>query len=709
MNANWLNKISSFAKLKGQCKALGIYHESGQIEWLTFKQLYHRALIAAHHFLCNGLRAGDRVLIMCPSSLDFAVAFLGCMFSGIIAVPLYPPRSNRKADRVFAVAADCNPKAIIGRFGENNGNLGRIMDDVGISALHIDSSELLNTQPSFIRLPKQPSVEEIAFLQYTSGSTGTPKGVMVTHANLTHNLAMMGERVEFNESSCFVSWLPIYHDMGLIFGLLEPLSHGVKTVLMPPVSFFSNPFSWLELMTNEKATHTAAPNFAYELCVERVTDEQLESLDLSPMRMAVSAAEPVRYETMNRFARKFAPAGLPAGVVKACYGLAEATLNVSSIQSCKHDSPILPIALSNLDKDNAEVSASSEFKPIVGCGSILRGLSVYVVKQNGSEPLKEGDVGEILVQGDSVAAGYWQKPEATAETFHAKVDGVPGVFLRTGDLGFIKDGELYITGRQKDVIILRGRNIYPQDIEITVQNAWAGFRRGYGAAFTIDEDSDHPKLIVVQEVERLYRRRIDAQLDMAQLFRDIREYHEIDCHEILLVKPNNVPMTSSGKIQRGQNRRMYLEQSFAVLKSAKGEDFITRTRISLDDTQEVLNDRNEIFNLVQQLIAHQIGVDAQDLKEDDVLTEYGFDSLLVTYLAQCLSKRIGRSIDAVWFLETSTLGALIDRICGNENLQSDCLTEFDSETTLFSMTEDPLLMVEGMSDDQIRLQFERMN
>lgn len=707
MEANWLNKISSFAKRNGQRKALGVYHESGQIEWLTFKQLYHRALIAAHHFLCKGLKAGDRALLMCPSSQDFAVAFLGCMFSGIIAVPLYPPRSNRKANRVFAVAADCDPKAVIGRFGENKGSLGRILDDVGITGLKIDSLELLESQPSFIRLPKAPSLEDIAFLQYTSGSTGMPKGVMVTHANLTHNLAMMGERLGFLESDCYVSWLPIYHDMGLIVGLLDPIAHGVKTILMPPVTFFSNPVSWLDLMTKEKATHTSAPNFAYELCVERVTDEQLENLDLSSMRMAISAAEPVRYETMNRFTRKFAPAGFPIGGIKACYGLAEATLNVSSILSSKHSTPTLPIALSMLDKDNAEVNASSEFKPIVGCGHILRGLTVHVVKQNSSEPLMEGEVGEILVQGDSVAAGYWQKPEATQETFHAKVDGMPGVFLRTGDLGFIKDGELYITGRQKDVIILRGRNIYPQDIELTVQRAWPGFRQGYGAAFTIDEESDHPKLIVVQEVERLYRRRIDAELDAGQLFRDIREYHELDCFEILLVKPNNVPMTSSGKIQRRQNRKMYLEKSFTVLRSLKSEDFISQ--IEFDDVQEIIEDREDIFDLVRQLIAHQMGVDALDLKEDDVLTEYGFDSLLVTYLAQCLSKRIGRPIDAVWFLETSTLGALIDRICGKENLQSDSFEEYSSETTLFSMTEDPLLMVEGMSDDQIRLQFEQMN
>lgn len=707
MKANWLNNVSSLAKRSGPSKALGIHHESGQIEWLTFKQLYHRALIAAHHFLCSGLKAGDRALLMCPSSLDFVVSFLGCMFSGIIAVPLYPPRSNRKADRVLAVSADCKAKAVIGRFGDNYGNLGGILDDVGICGIKIDSLNLLKSQPSFIRLPKAPALEDVAFLQYTSGSTGTPKGVMVTHANLTHNLSVMGERSGFNSSSCFVSWLPLYHDMGLILGLLEPLSNGVKTILMPPVTFFSNPLSWLELLSKEKATHSAAPNFAYELCVDRVDEDQLEKLDLSSIRMLSSGAEPVRFETLNRFGRKFASTGLAPGSVTACYGLAEATLGVATVKSYRDNSHALPIAVSKLDQDNAEVSTSQEFKPIVSCGVPLTGLTICIVKPNTSQPVPEGDIGEVLIQGDSVTAGYWRNTEATRETFGAEVDGFSGTFMRTGDLGFFNKGELFVTGRHKDIIILRGRNIYPQDIELTVQKAWSGFRQGYGAAFTIDEESDNSKLVVVQEVERLYRRRIDAELDVAKLFRDIRENHELDCFEIVLVKPNNVPMTSSGKIQRRKNRSIYLDQSFAVLARLKGEDYISQ--MVFDDTEKIIEDRDGIFELTRQLIAHHTGMDPQYLREDDVLAEYGFDSLLVTYLSQCLSKRIGRPVDAVWFLETPTLGALIDRICGKENLQGDCFEEFNCETTLISMADDPLLMVEGMSDDQIRLQIERMN
>lgn len=705
MNGNWLNKIASFAKKTPQRKALGVQHEAGQVEWLTYKQLYHRALIAAHHLLCSGLEAGDRVLLMCPTSLDFAVAFLGCMLSGIIAVPLYAPRSNRKADRVLAVAADCDAKAVIGRFNDTSVNLGAILDSVGIRAAKIDSLELFNSEPSFIHLPKPPSLNDIAFLQYTSGSTGTPKGVMVTHANLTHNLAIMGERSGFDASSCFVSWLPIYHDMGLILGFLEPLSHGVKNILMPPVTFFSNPFSWLELMSKEKATHSIAPNFAYELCVERIDEGQLEKLDLSSIYFLGSGAEPVRYETINRFSRKFACTGLTKGAIKACYGLAEATLAVSTVRCFKEGSSALPIAVSKLDQDDAEVTTNQEFKPIVSCGTPF--MTVSIVKPNTSQPVREGEVGEILIQGDSVAAGYWKKAEATRETFHAHVDGFSGTFLRTGDLGFITDDELFITGRQKDVIILRGRNIYPQDIELTVQKSWAGFRQGYGAAFTIAEESEDPKLIVVQEVERLYRRRLDAEFNIARLFREIREFHELDCYELVLVKPNNVSMTSSGKIQRRQNRKMYLNDDYAVLASFKSEDYLPQ--IALDETEEILEDRGAIASLVCRLIAHHTGMDSEYLKEDDVLAEYGFDSLMVTYLAQCLSKRVGRTIDAVWFLDTPTLGALIDRICGDEAPSCDCFAQCDSESTLFSMTDDPLLMVEGMSDDQIRLQFERMN
>lgn len=704
MNENWLNKFFTFSKQTPQKKALGIYSESCRIEWLTFKQLYGRVLLAAHHLLHSGLKPGDRALLMCPSSLDFTVAFLGCMFSGIIAVPLYPPRSNRKADRVLAVSADCKPNAVIGRFSDSTSNLGAILDDIGICALKIDSLELINYQSSLIHLPRTPAPHDLAFLQYTSGSTGTPKGVMVTHANLTHNINVMGERIGFNNNSCFVSWLPIYHDMGLILGLLEPLAHGVSTILMPPVAFFSNPMSWLELMSEEKATHSAAPNFAYELCVERVDEEQLKRLDLSNLRAVISAAEPVRYETQNRFARKFASAGLPQGVVKPCYGLAEATLAVTTVKSYREMTNTLPVVLSKLDHDNAEVSASQEFKPVVGCGWPLRGLTIRVVKPNTSQPLKDGEVGEILIQGASVAAGYWQNPEATRKTFNASVDGLPGNFMRTGDLGFVKDQELFITGRRKDLIILRGRNIYPQDIELTVQKAWHGFRQGYGAAFTIDEDSHDPKLVVVQEVERRARRKIDAEFDAAKMFRNIREYHDLSCFELVLVKPNSISMTSSGKIQRRRNRRLYFDQSFTSLARFKGEDFISQTFL---ENSPAIEQRDDVYELVCKLIAHHTGMEAADLRPEDLLGDYGFDSLLVTYLAQSLSKCLKRPVNAVWFLDTPTLEALIDRICGQERSSEDRFSDHNSESSLFLMANDPLLMVEGMTEDQIRLEFER--
>jgi acyl-CoA synthetase (AMP-forming)/AMP-acid ligase II len=403
-----------------------------------------------------------------------------------------------------------------------------------------------------------------AFLQYTSGSTSAPKGVMVSHANLIANLEMV--RIAFGNTprSTYVSWVPLYHDMGLIVNALESLYIGAHCVLMAPVAFIQRPAVWLRAISDYRAEIAGGPNFAYDLCVERCRPEQLQGIDLSHWQLAFNGAEPVRAVTIRRFSDAFAPYGFAARAMYPAYGMAEGTVLLAARR--RGEGPrVRTVSRAGLLRHVAiEPQTATDLQMVVACGRALPGERIAIVDPETFADLGTDRVGEIWAAGPNVAGGYWRNPAVTKAIFQARIagaaDGRP--WLRTGDLGFLDAaGELFITGRLKDVVIIRGANHYPQDIEDTVQNCDPALRRHGGAAFTVVEGDAAEKLVVVQEVERAQRNRIAPEALVRQIRGAIVNEHEIVPHDIALLRPGALPKTTSGKIQRSLARELWLSGS----------------------------------------------------------------------------------------------------------------------------------------------------
>ena len=508
--------------------------------------------------------AGGRALLLYPPGLEFITAFFGCLYAGVVAVPVYPPRRNRSLERIQAIADDAQASVAL-----TTDTVLKRVEPLIDAIPHLNSLRWLAT----CRVPegmdqqwKMPDIhaDTLAFLQYTSGSTGTPKGVMLNHANLIHNSALIAHAFEHTRSSLGVFWLPSYHDMGLIGGVLQPLYVGRPNILMSPMAFLQKPFRWLSAISRFGGTTSGGPSFAYDLCVRKITPEQREKLDLSSWTVAFNGAEPVRRETLERFSEMFEPCGFRPEAFYPCYGLAEATLIVSG--GYVADQPVVGCYDSGALADNRAVGVELDNEKaarLVGCGRTLPDQEIAVANPETLVKCKEGEVGEIWVRGPSVAQGYWRQSQSTAETFGGILqDTGEGPFLRTGDLGFVENGELFITGRIKDLIIQHGVNVYPQDIEQTIQASHPRLRPNAGGVFVVEVDGKE-RLVAVQELERRKRGDFGEVLDAVR--RGVSREHEMALDAIVLVKAGSVPKTSSGKIQRHACRDGYLNGTLAVV------------------------------------------------------------------------------------------------------------------------------------------------
>ena len=525
---------------------------------------------------------GQRALLLYPAGLDFVAGFLGCLYAGVVAVPVYPPRRNRSLERIQAIADDAEAKVAL----TTDAVLGRIEALIDETP-HLKELSWLDT----CHLPEGlderwqlPDIhgDTLAFLQYTSGSTGTPKGVVLNHANLVHNSALISHAFEHTRSCMGVFWLPSYHDMGLIGGILQPLYIGRPNVLMSPMTFLQKPYRWLSAISRFAATTSGGPNFAYDLCVQKVTAEQRKTLDLSRWTVAFNGAEPVRAETLDRFSEVFEPCGFRREAFYPCFGLAEATLIVSGGYVAKP--PVVRDFQAQALANNRVVPSApgaAGGRRLVGCGETLPDQKIAIADPEDLTTCPPGWIGEIWVHGTSVAQGYWRQPAATDATFHAYLkDSGEGPFLRTGDLGFIEDGELFVTGRLKDLIIVHGTNYYPQDVERTVQQSHPRLRRDCGAAFTAERDG-REELVVVQEVER------HKKADFGPVFRAIRRavagQHDLHLDAIVLVKAGSIPKTSSGKIQRHACRNGYLNGTLDVVGRWHAGEALPETREAAEE------------------------------------------------------------------------------------------------------------------------------
>ena len=536
---------------------------------ITYGELESQARTIAASLVSHAA-AGERALLFYTPGLEFVAAFWGCLYAGVVAVPVFPARLHRQLPRLLAIAADSEAKFVF-----TTARIQSQSEDLFPRAPELKKLRWLATDdlaPTLAEGWRDPgaTADTLAFLQYTSGSTAAPRGVMVTHGNLLHNLACLREVFQFSLESVGVTWLPHFHDMGLIGGLLQPIFAGGEMIVMPPSAFLQRPGRWLGAVSRYQATTMVAPNFAYELCAQKIPAADLESLDLSNVKVALCGAEPVRPGTLAQFAEAFGPCGFRREAFRPAYGLAEATLIVSGRSN--GGEPFTPVVDAEDLRRNRVKPAEADVarrRVLVGCGGIAPGMRVTVVDPDTFAPCAPDRVGEIWVCGPSVASGYWRKPEETQRTFGAHLASGEGPFLRTGDLGFLDRGQLLVTGRLKDLIIVRGSNHYPHDLEYTVERSHRALRPAAGAAFSIDADGAE-RLIIVQEVSDPGS--VPCEDAIAAIRRALTESHEVGPDTIVLIEPRSIPRTSSGKIQRYACREAFLAGSLGVVHEWRDRD-----------------------------------------------------------------------------------------------------------------------------------------
>ena len=539
----------------------------GEEAVLTYGEL-HGAAQALAARLMSFAHPGDRALLVFPPGLEFVVAFFGCLLAGIIAVPMMMPRRNAR-DASSAILANCEPVIALttSAFTLRQDLLSRF-ERAGLQWLAVDLADGAAADTGRLPPLPLPDPQAIAFLQYTSGSTSDPKGVAVTHANLIANLEMIRLSYGNTSHSTFVNWVPLYHDMGLILNTLEPLYVGALCVLMTPNGFMQRPLNWLRAIHHYKAEVTSSPNFGFDLCVARYRADQMQDVDLSSWKVASVGAEPVRAETLRKFIDTFAAHGFHPEAMFPAYGMAEATLLITGgRRGAGHLTRTVSAAALQAHRVALPADAG-DAQTVVGCGRALVGEQIAIVDPDTRARLPLDRVGEIWVDGPNIARLYWRNEEATAADLNARIAGedTTARWLRTGDLGFLdQSGELFVTGRIKDLIIIRGINHYPQDIEQTVQRLHPSLRQNGGAAFPVPDENGEETLVVVQEIERTERHRID-QKELEELIREgIADQHELFARHIALIRPGTLPKTTSGKIQHALARKLWLERRLQLL------------------------------------------------------------------------------------------------------------------------------------------------
>lgn len=545
-----IEMLAQRAEQQGEQLALRFLGDGNETtELFTYAQLDARV---RHLAACLGQRAeeGDRVLLLLTNGPEYIVAFFACLYAGLIAVPAYPPERNRQfhTERLQGMAMDAEPSLIICEQAALEASL-LLRDGLALAKLPVVASvQDLEAQPAQTWQSREVPGDAIAMLQYTSGSTSEPKGVEVTHANLLDNQRLLQMGFGTRPGDVFVSWLPLYHDMGLIGGMLQPIYAGVPLVLLTTQHFLARPARWLEAIHRYDGTLSGGPDFAFRLCTESVRDSLLAELDLSRWRVAFCGSEPVRADTLADFVARFSPAGLSATTLHPCYGLAEATLMVTSNT---RGGPYYTLHVDHEELAHGRVVPDPSGTEVVSSGGLLFDDQVRLMDPQTLQPVAQDTVGEIWVRGPSVARGYWRNPEATAKTF---LDLPDGRWLRSGDLAFLHNGGLFITSRAKDVIIIRGQNRYPQDIEKAVEQGVEAVRKGRVAAFPVQVDG-RECIGIAAEIGRNVQKKFDPQTLIDAIDRVVSETQQEPASVIALLEPAALPKTTSGKLQRSACRQ----------------------------------------------------------------------------------------------------------------------------------------------------------
>ena len=601
---------------------------------LTYGELNRRVSALGRH-LAESVGKGQRAVLLYPPGVEYLVALYACLAAGIVPVPAYPPDPTRLArtlPRLQAIVEDSKAAVVLttSMFDLAKEMLFEIAPGLREHTWQATDVELEHKPWSATPLGE----DDLVLLQYTSGSTGSPKGVMITNRSLMANLqAIVTTAFEYTPSTVVVSWLPHYHDMGLIGGIFSPVYAGCKGVLLSPLDFLQKPMRWLHALSKYRGTVTAAPNFAFDLCVRRVEPEEPATLDLSSVRICLNAAEPVLASTIDRFVETFGPAGFQASMIRPSYGLAEATLIVTT---GRIGTPQV-------------VTRPKATPPRVSCGRAVD-QKVLIVDPETRAPCADGREGEIWVSGANVGKGYWNKPEDTEETFSARLSSGDGPYLRTGDIGFLTGEDLFVTGRLKDMIIVRGRNFYPSDLEKTAEACHVALRPGCGAAFSIDGE-DGESVVVVYEADARREANLDAV--MALVRSEIAATHELDVSAIALVAPKSIPKTSSGKIMRRATKDAYLGGGLEVIAEWRKTTALTP------------HGGDSLRAWMAEWCAQNLGAQEVDLHEP--LSSYGLTSVGAVELSAQLGQRLGRTVQATIFLDYPSIDALSSYLEGSQD------------------------------------------
>ncbi|NOT11068.1 MAG: AMP-binding protein, partial [Methylococcaceae bacterium] len=698
-------------------------NESGR---LTFADLDRRARAIAARLQSMGM-TGERVLLLYPPGLDYIEGFFGCLYAGVVAVPASPP-TRRQQSRLLAVINDAAPAVIMTTTdlsvkyrNEFEGMAERNYNGLNLSGEKLSPKgegrdETKAGTPVWFATDKpeaavaeswvKPALNSnsLAFLQYTSGSTGDPKGVMVSHGNLMANQEAIKQGFGHTEHTTVVGWLPLYHDMGLIGNLLQPLYLGVTAVLMPPLAFLEKPIRWLKAISTYQANTSGGPNFAYDLCLRKVTAEQMQGLDLTAWTLAFNGSEPVRAATMDRFAEMFVGCGFRRESFFPCYGLAEATLFVSGEK--------LPsIGYAKQPEEKPQVRS-------VSCGSTSDHHEIRIADPETGGPCQEDGIGEIWVAGPSIAKGYWNRPEESEPIFRARLANKTGMdrsiidalshrqennsqtFLRTGDLGFLDNGQLYITGRIKDLIIIRGRNFYPQDIEQALTEEIPAFIPDGCVAFSISHE-DEEQLIVVAEITRVAMRSGDYEAIASAVRKVLAEVCELAAAELVLVQPGTVPKTSSGKIRRQPCKQLYLENSLPVLFRSGDQTNVKYSPVGEQASLKALEESSPTpspeYQILQQAllavpqaqrallicrflkhkIARLLKVEESLVSTDSPLRSLGLDSLKAVELKHATDDLLGMDTPLSLFLSDDSLEKIAEKLSEATEFTDGCAVHTD--------------------------------
>lgn len=604
--------------------------------------------------------ADSPILLLFPAGLDFITAFFGCFYAGAVPVPLYPPRNEAGAERVRRIAEQTGARCVL-TMASTLSRFRQVMERAGL-----ENIEWLTTSEIAPDLAGEwegdsSTGDSIALLQYTSGSTSFPKGVMVTHDNLAANCSFIQQAFDLNPEARLVTWLPPYHDMGLIAGTLVPVYVGYPAWIMSATSFLQKPIRWLKMISDVKGTVSGGPNFAYDFCVQRITDQQLETIDLSSWRIAVNGSEPIHPDTLDRFTNRFAQYGFRRGMFCPSYGLAETTLLAAGVR-VQENVTTLTVACDSMEQDGViqELNGTGgRSASLVSCGSGAPQHQIAIVNAVTHTRCPERQIGEIWLRGPSVASGYWDFPAESEATFQAHLrDTGEGPFLRTGDLGFLDRGELFITGRLKDLIVIRGRNHYPQDIERTAHASHVALQQQAGAAFTIAADGAE-QLVIVQEVTRECN---VSELDLNAVIRTmqiaISRSHDLSAYAICIVKPGAVPRTSSGKIKRHLCRRAFLDGALEPLVEwrAAGQGQSHSPMLAAapgGDVDEVL----------RHLVSRVMRLPLAQIRSDAPLSTLGLDSLLGVELLFAIESTLGVKLPNETLTAEVTIAELCAVIC----------------------------------------------